>query len=107
MNEDLEQQIHFDFPHLMERSPRCHFEHDDGWYSIIYSLCSMFYAKVALCDRSIEFYDQKIAEGKDHHADREVIVRDREQSIECLPIIVQIKEKFGTLRVYVEMVIEG
>ena len=69
MNEKLTTKLHKEFPELYKY--KLSFEHNDGWYDIIYNLSKKIYD---IC---------------------------KEKGYE-IPIAMQVKEKFGTLRFYID-----
>lgn len=81
------------------------FECGEGWYDILNNMCKCMYAKYKsakymlnyAADRLTEFPDNKdlLELQKQYTEALDEVVKD-------LPKIVQVKEKFGTLRVYLD-----
>lgn len=118
MKEELVKKLHDHFPKLFEfeyqgKTMKVYPEVGDGWYGIIYGMCSTI-------DRHVSFGQQRYTEAVEmHHAfDRlafdelptrmQALAKAGDRSV--LPTIPepvetvnfqQIKEKFGSLRVYV------
>lgn len=71
------------------------FECGDGWYSLIDSICEHLMADVNRLEDRIkaEFYKEE-----DKNKFREQLIEARKN----IPVVVQIKEKFGGLRFYVD-----
>ncbi len=82
-------------------------ECDEGWFSIIENVCSLFYGRYNSIKNSIDYY-KNIIENKDNNFNESASIhlanneKELEEVIQKLPKIEQIKEKFGTLRIYTE-----
>lgn len=84
------------------------FEHGDGWFDILDVLCGLLYAPYR---RAIQDYDRaRKLEGTSPYKGAPVVsaveverkrlaMREAELSV---PVAVQVKEKFGTLQVYLD-----
>jgi hypothetical protein len=100
------------------------FECDIGWYHIIDKACEAIYSKYRSAKSSVEFWKERLADKKtfisqlrrvkeEENKTDEEIIKDRQDYLnnliiklkaieETLPKVVQVKEKFGTLRFYIE-----
>ena len=100
MNQNLEKKLYDNYPELFytrnDPSPNLSLmwgiECEDGWYNLIDVLCSELIkssrAKLENC-KNIQEYEKMI------------------ETSPSLPLIVQIKEKFGTLRIYIDNIDEN
>ena len=83
------------------------FEHGDGWFHLIDTLCAMLYAPYRSAER--DYLYAREHEGTAPYKGAEVITaveveRKRlamKAAADAIPQAVQVKEKFGTLRFYV------
>lgn len=103
MNKDIDQ--HFEelakrWPNLYQKANVDYFGVEIGWTGIIDTLCSLISNKVESAKRRLRYALEHPALSKDqgHISNLEKEVAD---ALEELPVIVQVKEKFGGLRFYV------
>jgi len=80
-------------------------EIEDGWLPLIDILCNRMYAKIRAFDTS--FYQKSLLEDGIDEAKKEylknkinTIQKEYKKYIKNMPVFTQIKEKFGTLRIY-------
>jgi hypothetical protein len=96
MNDDKLQKLAIKYPDLMSKSTFDYVECNEGWDNILEVLFGMISNKVSNARGSI-FYlvnrNQPVPEAKQAQLDKEIA---------ALPIISQIKEKFGGLRFYMD-----
>lgn len=85
-----------------------------GWNSIVKNVCHLLYQKYKTAKRNYEHWAAKAekntdAQNKEQHITTflDSAKRAYEASTENLPQICQIKEKFGTIRIYVENLSES
>lgn len=86
------------------------FECDIGWYSLIHGVCEQMYADYSRTRRALHVYKTKITNKDYNEFFTEEAVKDYYQKYKNelkehksrLPYFVQIKEKFGTLRLYID-----
>lgn len=85
------------------------FECGDGWYNIIDTLCALLTSKYNQAKDSYE-YNKDCFENKGGKTDwgRPVTAKEIEEkrvkmqeAADCVPVAVQVKEKFGGLRFYI------
>lgn len=84
------------------------FEHGDGWYNILDVLCGLLYSKYSVAKERFEvaqeigvggiIYGDKVLTQEDYDKRK----ADMEDAAQTVPVAVQIKEKFGGLRFYVD-----
>lgn len=96
-NEDFFDTIKKKYPELAEKSAENYIGVDKGWHTLIDVLCGCIYRDVYAAKKRLE-YAEKSSENEET-----VLVYKRAVAIaiDDLPCILQIKEKFGTLRFYV------
>jgi hypothetical protein len=89
------------------------FEHGDGWYHIIDTLCGLLTSEYRQCKNSYEFAKECFDNGGKTPWNKEVTAEEvatkklaMEEAEKKIPVAVQIKEKFGGLRFYVNGAIE-
>lgn len=97
MTDENFQKLAIQWPELFEKAHIDHIECGDGWYDIIYTLCDVISSEVTNLSRKIKYLTENSPE-----FDSTELKRQLELSIELLPTIQQVKEKFGTLRFYVD-----
>ena len=95
MREQLFEELAKKYPDLFQKARAEYFETNDGWYNIIDVLCGMISKDVDQLRKKLAHYNSK----GDHDRAAEVTIR-LDKEIEKLPMIVQVKEKYGTLRFY-------
>jgi hypothetical protein len=100
------------------------FECDTGWYNIIETACNILYRSYNNCKEEIIYLENKlkdidayVARQKSYHPDKNISddeIKDKlntnyknalealEKAKQELPKVAQIKEKFGTLRFYID-----
>jgi hypothetical protein len=100
------------------------FECDTGWYNIIEGACSVLYRSCRSCKQEVDFLEKNlknidayVARQKSYRPDKNISddeIKDKlntdyknalealEKTKQALPKVVQIKEKFGTLRFYID-----
>ena len=88
------------------QSPFAHFgfECDVGWYDIIDCACGILYSKYWTFDEMVKYWEEK-KQSRPGPEDDETIEKyklQRQQAIDQMPVVSQIKEKFGGLRFYVD-----
>lgn len=85
------------FPHLFEKSSLNYIECGDGWFNILYTLFGMISNQYENASRMYRYYiDEKEQESADLYAAK------MEIALKEMPIMRQIKEKFGTLRIVMD-----
>ena len=118
MNEILDKQLCEKYPLLfkdrnadMRTTAMCWgFSHGDGWFNIVDTLCWHLYAGY---DRAKSSHDYLVVrQGKPPfcESNKHIVVQEdideakakMDTEAELVPIVVQVKEKFGTLRFYVQ-----
>ena len=95
MKEELVEQLHRDHPDLCEKASDGEFSVGDGWYNIIDVLCSQL-------SRTVNHYRLMIKYKIKKSEDVRELEDKLKKAIEELPIISQVKEKFGGLRFYID-----
>jgi len=109
MNSDLQQQLYDKYPLIFSQKDQpmtvtamCWgITTGDGWYQILDNVCFLIQQRVAQPHENIERYEQWINEEEDQtRIDRlkEHIEEEKKKIISVQ--FVQVKEKFGTLRIY-------
>jgi len=88
------------WPDLFQKSGDFEFSINEGWYDIIDILCGMLSHKVESVKRRLKY----AMENPDAKFTKPIseLEADVDKALEELPTIVQVKEKFGTLRFYVD-----
>lgn len=74
------------------------FECGDGWYSLIDSICEYIMADVSKLKSEIELYKNSLNDNARIKDELEQKLIEAEKN---LPVVIQVKEKFGGLRFYV------
>ena len=73
----------------------------DGWYGIIDNLCDLIQQRVIQPHENIEMYEKWIAESSDQSMVEKWEKRIEEEKQKIISVqFTQVKEKFGTLRIY-------
>lgn len=85
------------YPALFKKAEITYVGVGPGWYNIIDTLCSCIYRRYGQADRDVGYYQNKEVVDQDKLAEA-IALRDVAEY--DLPVIVQVKEKFGTLRFY-------
>jgi hypothetical protein len=88
------------WPDLFQKSGDFEFSIGDGWYDIIDTLCGMLSYRAENSKRRLK-YAMENPNAKFNKPISE-LEADVNKALEELPIIAQVKEKFGTLRFYVD-----
>ena len=100
MNDDLFENLVRRYPDIFQKSGDFEFSINDGWYDIIDTLLSLISYPLdnarGRLKHTLKYSDLKSSD-KIKELEETII-----NEIEKLPIIVQIKEKFGGLRFYIE-----
>ena len=91
MNEELEEQLYKNHPILFENN-EIPIEIGDGWFTIIDTLCACLCKDFDKIHKEILFCTDEIR--ADQLRAKLEVEKDR------LPLMVQVKEKFGDLRIY-------
>lgn len=110
MKEHLEQDLLNRYPLLFKRNGQGTliggFAVGDGWYDLLNTLCELLYAPVSRAQRTYELMRRMEVEQR-RLGDKVVTAVDVERSRlamaaagYALPTVVQVKEKFATLRFY-------
>lgn len=97
MNENKFEQLARDCPDLMAKARFGDFECDDGWDNIIITLCGLISNDVSNMHSRIGYMHKG---DKFHHPELDT---ELAEAVAKLPVIAQVKEKFGGLRFYVDM----
>ena len=97
MTNDNLQKLKTSYPELFNKAHSCYMSVNDGWFNIIDTLCSLLYSDVYQQKLKIKYLEENGT--KNQIYDATVILN---HLIDNLPIISQVKEKFGSLRFYVE-----
>jgi len=98
--EQLFEELAKSYPELMQKSTIGeHLGVDDGWFNIINALCSCIYSKLYQAKSRLAGATEYPRD--DGGAYLQETTAAVEAELEALPEIVQIKEKYGTLRFYV------
>ena len=85
------------YPALFRKSTITYLGVGPGWYNIIDTLCSCIYNRYQRADNDVGYIQNK--EVVDQGKLTEAVAR-RDTAENDLPVIMQVKEKFGTLRFY-------
>jgi hypothetical protein len=121
MNENLDKQLCEKYPLLfknrnadMRKTAMCWgFSHGDGWFNIIDVLCWHLHHKYDDAKSQYEYLSTRLGKPKwgDEITSKTVLVYQddideakvrMDEEAEKVPTVVQVKEKFGTLRFYVQ-----
>lgn len=95
MKEQLFEELAKRHPDLFQKAEVQDFECDDGWYNILDTLCGLISSDVKRARTTLEWCRNK----NDGIIEAEETLK---QALENLPIIQQVKEKFGGLRFYTD-----
>ena len=123
MREDLEIKLVKKYPeifrdyngNIMQSAMPWGFDHGDGWYDIIDALCSAIMSPVMGARRYLENVNTMLAKPEDqkakwndwmhdvyNEAARAKAERKLQEAEESITVAVQVKEKFGGLRFYID-----
>ena len=118
MNDILDKQLCEKYPLLfkdrnadMRTTAMCWgFSHGDGWFNIIDTLCWFLYRKYDAAKSRHDYLVSRLGkprfgESKGHIVTQEDIDDSKvrmDEEAEKVPTVVQVKEKFGTLRFYIQ-----
>ncbi len=108
---EWQRQIIDKYPELFQSSSgveRYGFEVDEGWKGIISTLCESIYEPVSTSRAEIKFLEDQYKRLEGSHSDnlaknQELLMKARveyNKAIDELPVVFQVKEKFGGLRFY-------
>jgi hypothetical protein len=100
MNEKNNEQLIRDYPDLFEKSGDMHLSVGDGWYNIISVLCGYISYDVQRARQQLKFALEN--QGNRHAKPISECEAALKKALEDLPVIQQVKEKYGTLRFYVD-----
>lgn len=99
MNDKNYEQLARDWPLLFQKSGDFEFSIGDGWYDIIDVLCSSISYAAENASRCLA---NELAKEQPNQDVVEKWQKRLAEEVEKLPVIVQVKEKFGGLRFYVD-----
>ena len=118
MNEILDAQLCEKYPLLfkdrnadMRTTAMCWgFSHGDGWFNIVDTLCWHLYAGYDRAKSSHDYLVVRLGKPRFGESNKHIVVQEdideakakMDTEAELVPIVVQVKEKFGTLRFYVQ-----
>ena len=118
MNEILDAQLCEKYPLLfkgrnadMRTTAMCWgFAHGDGWFNIVDMLCWHLYAGYDRAKSSHDYLVVRLGKPRFGESNKHIVVQEdideakvkMDTEAELVPIVVQVKEKFGTLRFYVQ-----
>jgi len=117
MNEILDKQLCEKYPLLfkdrnadMRTTAMCWgFAHGDGWFNIIDTLCWHLYAGYEIAKSSHDYLVSRLGKPRFGEKGEPVTQEDIDEAkvkmdteAEKIPTVVQVKEKFGTLRFYIQ-----
>jgi hypothetical protein len=85
------------YPDLFQKARVEYFECGDGWYTILRSLCSLMSHDVQQARYRIKYHTDAGKHDKSQEEEEKLSI-----ALEALPVIAQVKEKFGGLRFYVD-----
>lgn len=97
MTDENLQNLKNSYPELFNKAHSCYMSVNDGWFNIIDTLCSLLYSDVYQQKLRIKYLEENGTKDQIHSATLEL-----NSLIDKLPVISQVKEKFGSLRFYVE-----
>jgi hypothetical protein len=98
MTNDKFQQLVQNHPELFQKAGDIEFSISDGWFNIIDTLCGLISHNLESAKRQLKYaLENPSAKMSKSVKDLETLV-DKER--DELPVLVQVKEKFGTLRFY-------
>jgi len=96
MDDELFQKLAIKYTDLFQKAEISYFENGPGWYNILDTLFGLIYYDCGQARHRLQYaIDEKQFDKIDQYEAK------LKEEIENLPIIVQVKEKFGSLRVYV------
>ena len=118
MNEILDKQLCEKYPLLfkdrnadMRTTAMCWgFDHGDGWFNIIDTLCWHLYAGYDRAKSRHDYLVVRLGKPRFGESSMNIVIQEdideakakMDTEAELVPIVVQVKEKFGTLRFYVQ-----
>ena len=118
MNEQLDKQLCEKYPLLfkdrnadMRTTAMCWgFEHGDGWFNIIDTLCWHLYTGYNRAESTHKYLVDRLGKPRFGESKKHIVVQEdideakvkMDTEAELVPIVVQVKEKYGTLRFYVQ-----
>lgn len=106
MREELFESLAFQWPYLFEKSDINHISCDDGWYGIIECFCESVCQRVESAKSLVIYLKEKyeLSESADVESELKYAEISLQEAIDALPALRQIKEKFGSLRIYADNV---
>jgi hypothetical protein len=118
MNEQLDKQLCEKYPLLfkdrnadMRTTAMCWgFAHGDGWFNIIDTLCWHLHHKYDDSKSRYEFLVSRLGKSRFGENNKHIVTQEdiddakvrMDEEAERVPTVVQVKEKFGTLRFYIQ-----
>lgn len=93
--EDLFEEIAKLYPELAKKSLVDYFSTPPGWENIVKCLCQTIYSEVEYAQRELKYYESRELPVADDISLRKTALAT---ALDELPVIVQVKEKFGTMR---------
>jgi len=103
MNDKNEEQLLRDFPGIFQKSGDISFDVDDGWYHIIHVLMSKLSYDYENAQRRLKYAIEHPNDVKETIPQLEKMVSDAYAN---MPMVRQVKEKFGGLRFYTTGVLQ-
>lgn len=100
MNEDKFEQLVRDYPDIFEKAGPIEFSINDGWYNIINVLLLLLSHPLIQAKQRLKYRLENPELKGSKSVDELISIVDQEK--ENLPTLVQIKEKFGGLRFYMD-----
>lgn len=106
MREELENKLKEKYPQIFrERFYGC--ECSDGWYALIDTLCMMLSSRYNETKNSVRYIQENLGKKRTYggkvweQVDLDKAIEEMRIAQEEVPVAVQVKEKFGGLRFYV------
>jgi len=86
------------------------FAHGDGWFNIIDTLCWHLYAGYDRAKSNHDYLVSRLGKSRFGDSNKNIVVQEdideskakMDAEAELVPTVVQVKEKFGTLRFYIQ-----
>ena len=118
MNDILDKQLCEKYPLLfkdrnadMRTTAMCWgFDHGDGWFNIVDVLCSYLHSGYDRAKSNHDYLVSRLGKSRFGESNRHVVTQEdvddaksrMDKEAELVPTVVQVKEKFGTLRFYIQ-----